>query len=100
MVLMGIGVKGKYSAGMGKLDNSDQIAGRQEKNLNLEIGPLCDFDLGWPRIQRAGADGRWFPRSLHSAVRRAKKRRGRKNRAAPVGTTDKEERPGAQLCQL
>jgi hypothetical protein len=54
MVLMGIGVKGKYSAGMGKLDNSDQIAGRQEKNLNLEIGPLCDFDLGWPRIQRAG----------------------------------------------
>ena len=95
MVLMGIGVKGKYSAGMGKLDNRDQIAGSQEKNPNAEIGPLCDFDLGWPRIQRAGAGDRWLPRSLHSAARRAKKRRGRKNRAAPVGMTDREESPGA-----
>jgi len=30
MVLMGIGVKGKYSAETGRLDNGDQIAAHQE----------------------------------------------------------------------
>src|SRR5258708_19419455 len=37
MVLMGIGVKGKYSAGKGRLDNSDQIAAIR-KRLMVEFG--------------------------------------------------------------
>ncbi len=37
MVLMGIGVKGKYSAETGRLDNSDQIAAIR-KRLMVEFG--------------------------------------------------------------
>ena len=37
MVLMGIGVKGKYSAGKGRLDNSDRLAAIR-KALVVELG--------------------------------------------------------------
>jgi len=38
--------------------------------------------------QRRSQDASMVPRSLHCAARRAKERRGRKSRAAPVGMTN------------
>jgi len=96
---MDIGLKGKYSAGMGRLDNGDHITGSQEKSLNAELARSATSiwaGRGYNGLGLiiVGCHGPSTPQP-----RRAKKRRGRKNRAALVGMTDKEENPGAKLCQ-
>jgi hypothetical protein len=54
MVLMGIGVKGKYSAEWRGLDNSDQIAAITERLVGVIVMEWNVFEY-LPRLRR------WFP---------------------------------------